>query len=264
MKSTADVHWREYPHAVEFRTGVNARHAIFLANEENPLAEWALYGFVDPRLLDATGTLTSIGRSIVLDGMIRETRGTPRTFCIVWGARDCTFLMPDGTTCEGRKPPRGAPMEPESYSGTPADLVDCRYVELPPGSAASHACIVRLTRDRVEIASGTPCVLGCYTEPTPPGRTDPFEGMLDENGMLHPPARFRGQPVTGVTEDHILGPVQPDGAVSFVVEPWPDQVFDACRRIAGRDLPREILDAAWRAVDPIRWDVLQVGIRLAA
>lgn len=264
MKSTEDAYWREYPHAIEFRAGVNARHAIFLSNEEHPLSKWALYGFTDHRLLDHAGDLTDAGRAIVLRGMIRETRGTPKTFCIVWGRHDCTFIMPDGTICEGRKPPRGMPMEPESYLGTPADLVDCRYVELPAGSAASHICIVRLTRDRVEIASGAPCILACHTEQSPPGRSDPFEDMLGFDGILRIPATFRGQTVADVTEDYILGPVQPDGMESHVIAPWPDQVFDACRRVAGRDLPKEILDAAWRAVDPVRWDVLQTGIRLAA
>lgn len=264
MKRHADARWRPYPHVIEFRQGTNARHAVPLSNEHDAAAAWALYSFTDHRLLDGGGDLTPLGRDIVLRGMIARTDRDPARFCIVWGPHDCTFLMDDGVTVDGRKPPLGEPVEPESYLGTPAELVDCRYVELPEGCAASHICIVGLTRRRAEIASGGPVTLGRWDEPVPPGRTDPLAGHYDADGGFTPPAIFRGHRVTGVRDDRILGPVQPDGEASFVVEPWPGQVFEACRRLAGRDLPDDVLAAVWRAVDPVDWDVLQTGIRLAA
>lgn len=264
MKIRRDDGWREYPHVVEFRRGRNARHAVYLSNVDDPLAKWALYAFTDPRLLDEDGALLPVGRDLVLRGMQRETSGDPSRFCIVWGPHDCTYLMADGSTIEGRRPPSGEPMEVESYLDTPVHLVDCRYVELPEGSACSHVCVVALTRDRVEIASGSPIVLGRWDEPVPPGRFDPIAEHLDEDGHFVPPRTFRGLPVTGIDGDRILGPVQPDGQASHVVEPWPDRVAEACRLIAGRALPDPVLAAIWRAVDPVQWDVNQVGIRLAA
>lgn len=264
MKRKADANWREYPHVIEFRKGRNARHAMFLSNEDSTLSKWALYAFTDRCLLDAGGELLPAGREIILKGMQRETRRDPSRFCIVWGPHDCTYLMVDGSMVEGRKPPFGEPMEAESYLDTPVDLVDCSYVELPDGSACSHICVVGLTRDRVEIASGAPIVLGLWDEPVPPGRIDPIAEHLDEEGGFVPPRTFRGQPVTGIDDDRILGPVQPDGRAFHVVEPWPSQVAEACRLIAGRPLPDHVLAAIWRAVDPIQWDVNPVGIRMAA
>lgn len=264
MKSKADVSWREYPHVVEFRQGRNARHAMFLSNDDDPLSKWALYAFTDRRLLGADGALLPIGRDVVLQGMLRETRNDPSYFCIVWGPHDCTYLMADGGTIAGRRPPLGEAMEAESYLDTPIELVDCRYVELPAGSASSHICVVGLTRDRVEIASGAPIVLGLWDEPVPPGRVDPVADHLDDEGAFLPPLTFRGQPVTGIDDDRILGPVQPDGRAFQVVKPWPGEVAEACRLIAGCPLPHDVLAAVWRAVDPVRWDVNEVGIRLAA
>ena len=265
MKRTIDACRREYPHVIEFRQGPNWRYGVIASNEPHPSAPSTRFAFSAPDTLAAGGGLTSTGREVVLRGVLASAASTADRLCVVWGEHDCTFVMPDGSTVDGRTPPTGEPIEPENYLNAPADTVTCRYVEMPTACATTHICIVTLTRRRVELATGGPMVLGWWNDGVPPGRHDPIEAMLGDDGIVRMPDTFRGQRVSGGDDGgRILGPIQPDGRASFVVEPWPGQVFEACRRLAGRDLPADVLAAVWRGVDPIRWKVIQGSVSLAA
>ena len=265
MKRTIDPAWRTFPHVIEFRKGPSWRYGVIASNEPHPAAAWTRFAFCAPGTLAPGGGLTPAGREAVLRGVIASAAASTDRLCVVWGEHDCTFVLADCTTVEGRTPPTGEPIEPENYLNTPADTVTCRYVEMPTGCATTHICIVTLTRRRVELATGGPMVLGSWNDGVPPGREDPIEAMLGDDGIVRMPDTFRGQRVSGWDDGgRILGPIQPDGRASFVVEPWPEQVFEACRRLAGRELPEDVLAAVWRGVDPIRWGIIQGSVSLAA
>lgn len=63
---------------------------------------------------------------------------------------------------------------------------------------------------------------------------------------------WRGQPIYVIIDNGLaLGPVQPlDHGKSIILRsPWPHQLKGACNEVAGRRLPKAILNAAWAEVD---------------
>lgn len=255
---------RAFPHVIEHRAGRNWRHTVHVANEFDDRARYANYPFVDPGMIDGAGRLTAEGRRVITEGVSKKARRTAIPYCIVWSERDCTFFMRDGSTIDGHEPPEGEPSEPEDYLAQPARLVDCSWIELPERCTADYICIRQLTRDRIEISSGQPMLLGLWDQAPLPGQPNPLRHLFDDEYRLIEPDWFRGLPVTDIEGGRIYGPVQPDGVRSFVVEPWPDQVFEACFKIAGRELPADLRDAVWRAIDPLENDMIRVGALQAA
>ena len=142
----------------------------------------------------------------------------------------------------------------------------CWTIELPKEAAWSHLCIRRIDADLIEVAAGQPVTLANFDEPELPHLVDPSRHLLDGGGRLKAPAVYRGQRTTGVRDDWVLtGPVQPvDGFYAIIRNAWPDDVREVCEEIAEMKLPRRLIDAAWRAIDPESRGVTYVGVQKAA
>lgn len=252
-----------YPHLVSLDSGRNVRWLIDIGNSPRAAGGRIAHAFHARGAVAPDGTLTPIGRQTVIDGVAKKAR--MNTFCIVWSAMSCTYVMADGTIMEGRKPPRGEPIYPEEYADTPIELVDIRWIALPDDCDWPYLSIRRLDRDHVEISSAEPMMIGHFDELPIEGQGSELRRHLDEDGRLIPPAFFRGVRTSGVLNGTtLLGPVQPNGCKVRIVEPWPQKVFEAARDVAGRGLSRDLLRALWNVVDPVDRYLLQSGVREAA
>lgn len=251
MQQTVGGGARLYPHLVTLGAGRNVRW-LMEVGEGGPADSTSIaHAFHGAGAINDAGEVTPVGRRLILDGLRRSAGGSRSTACVVWGDRACTFIMPDGSTVDGVRPPEGDPVYPEDYDKVRADVVDVRYVRLPEDAASPFLCVRLLDADHVEVSSGSPMVLGHFDELPETGPGSELRRYLDDDGRLVPPPIFRGVRTTGVEGYHaLLGPVQPDGRDTRIVEPWPQRVFAATEEIAGIRLPSFVRDAIWRAVEP--------------
>lgn len=266
MKAKVDVgSARGYPHLITLGVGRNTRWAIDVANALIAANERKAHAFHAPGAVDRSGLLTATGRRIITEALKRKAPDSKSTMCVVWAPDACTYFMADGTTVEGRTPPEGEPIYPEEYEATAAAIRDVRYIVLPDGCDVEYICIRRIDADHVEVASGARVMLGHFDELPADGPGSELRRYLDAEGSLVLPDTFRGVRPTGITGyATMLGPVQPDGEFISIVAPWPQKVFEACERIAGRKLTQDMLQAAWRAVDPPEKGMMLVGALEAA
>jgi hypothetical protein len=252
-----------YPHLISLGPDRNIRWLIDVGNVPRVADGKIAHAFHARGAIAPDGTLTPIGRQTIVDGVARKAGAN--TFCIVWSEVSCTYVLPDGSTTAGRKPPRGEPIYPEEYDDIAIDLVDIRWIALPEDCDWPYLSIRRLDRDHVELASAEPMMIGHFDELPLEGRGSELRSHLDEDGRLIPPAFFRGVRTNGVRNGTtLLGPIQPNGCDVRIVEPWPHKVFAAAAEIAGRALSPELLRALWDVVDPIDRNLLQCGVREAA
>ena len=252
----------DYPHVVRRNGRRNLRWSIDLPSDDG-ISTVPPSGF--PQKPDgAIGDLGTGSRETVLRTMIETVRRRGEPACVVWGSDDCTWIDERGRTTDGNRPPAGEIAENHLLDYHDAVLEDVWTIRLPEGCAASHLCIRWISAVLVEITPGEPFVLGSFFDLPKGGRHDPAAGMMSR-GRLKPPARFRGQPVTGVRDGwEVVGPVQPcrDGAI--LRDPWPEDVHRACEDIAGKSLPERIHRAAWRALNPEDRTLNYVGVLKAA
>lgn len=266
MKSKVRIEaMRGYPHLVTLGVGRNIRWAIDVANSLVAAEDRRAHAFHAPGAISADGRLTDTGRRVIIEALARRAPTSKSTMCMVWAPDDCTYFMPDGTTVDGRTPPEGEPIYAEEYEAVAAAIRDVRYIVLPDDCDVPYVCIRRIDADHVEVASGARMILGHFDELPFEGPGSELRRHLDASGSLVLPDTFRGTRPTGVGGDAtMLGPVQPDGGTVTIVPPWPQKVFEACETIAGRRLPAEMLQAAWRAVDPPEKGMMLVGALEAA
>lgn len=257
---------REYPHVIV--PGVRFHDRITLVVSAVPYEpEWvsADHVFVGIDLLDDTGALTAKGQETILRRMIEMTRRDLRQRCIVWGPKSCTWIEKSGKCAEGNEPPIGDTDDPYIIARLPMPTESVWTIELPDKTEQSHLCIITHNRHLVEITPGMQMVLAMFDEPVRPGLCDPAAKLLDDDGRLVAPKSFRGHRVTGVSADwNLLGEVQPSDNGIFLRNPWPDDVHAACVKVAQQPLPREITDAAWRAIHPEDPSLTYTGVREAA
>jgi len=257
---------REHPHLISQGVRRNRRSHMVISNEPvPPSSSLKSLVFVGPGLIDDAGGLTSLATRTIVSRMSGLAKTSKASFCVVWSPASCTWFERDGGHREGFDPPVGDVADPWTGRHHNAHVEWCWTIRLPSNAEWSHLCVRRLDSDLVEIAPGEPMVLADFNEPAVAGLPDPAAGMLSPDGSLHPPRTYRGQRVSGVRDEwKLLGPVQPAEDGTILRNPWPDDVRDACERIAGIPLPRRLTDAAWRAIDPEHPDVTYVGVRKAA
>jgi hypothetical protein len=254
-----------YPHLITLGAGRNTRWAVEVANALIAADDRKAHAFYAPGAVDQQGLLTGTGRRVITEALKRKAPGSKSTMCMVWAADDCTYFMPDGTTVDGRRPPEGEPIYPEEYEAVAAAIRDVRYIVLPDNCDAEYVCIRRIDADHVEVSSGARVMLGHFDELPEEGPGSELRRYLDAEGYLVLPETFRGVRPTGIAGSAtMLGPVQPDGGTVRIVAPWPQKVFQACEGIAGQRLPQDMLQAAWRAVDPPEKGMMLVGALEAA
>ena len=253
---------REYPHVVYKGARVNSRWTILVSNDLiPPLGAADVNVFTGPGLLDRRDKLTDLGRTTILARITERAKTSAARYCIVWGPESCTWIDGDGSTVDGRRPPKGEVSDPYMYDAVPLSIEWVFTLALPEGCPSTHLCIRRVDENLVEIALGEAMLLGDFSDPALPGFPDPAEKLLDEDGALVLPRTYRGQQVTGMTGEWIIdGPVQPIEHGIFLRNPWPEDVAKTCQELAGLPLPRELTAAAWRAIDPEDPSMIPVGV----
>lgn len=259
-------HRREYPHIVSRGYGGSLRWSTLI--HDRPLAAYETpYAFIGKALVNVDGTPTEAGRTAIMERVATQAAATRAPLAIVWSASACTYILPDGTRREGRRPPKGVVVVDDFEDGLPLlHVEDLWALRLPAGSLHDHLCLKR-TGDLVEIAPGEPMVVADFIDGPGPGRSSPVAGMRRHDGRLDLPKVYRGVRVTGVRNGVVLlGPVQMvrGDAHHVLHDPWPETVEEVCQDIAGRSLPQHLLDAAWRAVDPLDQTLNYVGVLEAA
>lgn len=227
---------RAYPHLVTRGARGPVRWSLRIANApvrsidpEGPLT------FIGAGMLDRRGDLTPHGRDVVSTRIRAEALAAGRERCVVWASEACTWFGPDGVELAGVNPPE-ATVTYNAHLYATLDLAceECTAFEMPSASMHSHLCVMRIGPRHIEIAPGERIALGVFDDPVPPRQRDPAAGLLDGEGRLAPPERWRGQPVHGVESDvMIVGPVQPCADGIILRDPWPFEVCEAAERIAG-------------------------------
>lgn len=260
MKSISSKRQDGYPHRISFNVGRNLRWPIEISDAPLSPGDERPYAIHVAGAYDRAGRLTAEARSAIVAHFCAGAPDTQARSCIVWNERSCTYILPDGTSVEGQRPPEGEPVEPADYEAVNGFVLNVRYVELPKGAPWSHLCIRRLGGDYVEISSGEPMSLGHFDELPEEGPGSELRRHLDANGRLVRPKTFRGVLTTGIRNGfELVGPVQPTGCSTRIVAAWPDAVHRACEEVAEMKLPAKLLMAAWRAVDPDDRGLTYVG-----
>lgn len=256
---------RDYPHMISRGPGGNLRWPISISNVRRTGTD--AYKYVGRDYVGVDSGPTMAGRSAILQGISEGMGRTGHGRCVVWSATSCTYLLPDGTTREGRRPPTGT-LVADDYEPDlpPLRVEDVWTLRLPPGCLRSHLCLKR-RGDLVEIGGGEAMVVADLIDCPLPGLPDPFALRRADDGSWLLPFVHRGVQVTAVRNGAVLlGPVQMvrDDALRIMHDPWPAEVEEACQDLAGRALPRVMLDAAWRAIDPADPEMNHVGVLEAA
>lgn len=252
-----------YPHLIS--QGTRRNHQWPIVVSDRPVEADTPHVFVGPGLLAPSGSLTPRGRTRIDDAIAKLAAQAKARYCVVWGPHDCTYYHADGTCRPGRQPPHGDPeIDPALLARTPLALEDCWYVELPAGCDETHICIVR-QGDFVEITPGEPILVADFNTPWPDA-DPPLAKFRDEDGRWKLPFTLRGVTVTHADGDVLYGPIQPRNGPERIIlrSPWPQDVADAFDQLAGVKLPDSIHQAAWRAVDPMAYDMAHVGVLRAA
>lgn len=258
---------REYPHVITQGPHRHSRWPVLVANHATPLAADEIYAFVGHGYLTPGGGLTQLGRDAILDEMAAKARASKGRYCIVWAADDCTFLHPNGEVRHGTIPPRGDLRVADANDQTPIQLEDVHHIELPPGDGgpfSRHLCVKRDGR-YVQISLGDPMAIAdfCDYEPDPKLAAR----CRDAAGNWKLPFVWRGVSVTATDCDGriLLGPIQPQGESGTIVllDPWPEDFEAACRKIAASPIPRNVIDRAWKAINPTDPTMLEVGVLAA-
>lgn len=254
-----------YPHLISLGLARNTRWPIEISNTPIPQALRQVYSYHSRDAVDAHGDVTTAGRRLILDHLCKVSLTSKSVQCVVWSATSCTFIMKDGTTVEGYRPPEGSPVEPAEYEAVNDKILNLRYLKLPEGCPWPYVCIRSLDADHIEVSAGGPIVLGEFDELPTEGPGSELRRYLDADGKVIQPKTFRGVQTTGVGNGYeLLGPVQPYGWSVHVVAPWPQEIFAACEAVAARKLPANLLQAAWRAVEPVERGMVLVGALEAA
>lgn len=264
-QATRNRHTATYPYLISLGLSRNIRWPIQLWETPIPPALQLSFSYSGKGIVDASGAVTAKGRKVILDSLCEASITSKDVQCVVWSPTSCTYIMKDGTTIEGYRPPEGSPVEPSEYEAVNDKIVNVRYVPLPDGCPWPYVCIRTLNADHIEVSAGEEIVLGYFDELPLEGPGSELRRYLDAGGRLLQPKKFRGVQTTGVRNDYeLLGPVQPNGWSVHVVAPWPQEIFAACEAVAERHLPAKLLQAAWRAVEPVERGMMLVGAIEAA
>lgn len=255
--------YRDYPHLISQGPRRNYRWPIAIANA--PItAPSTPHVYAAPGMLDSAGQLTPQGRAKINAAIARLATGSKARYCVVWAEHDCTYYFADGSRRSGRRPPRGdLEANPADMDPTPLKLENVWYVELPEGFDENFICISRLG-NFVEVTPGEPILVADFTTLGGPWQDSTLK--LKANGEWKLPFRLRGVQVTSAEGDALYGPIQPRNwsERTLLRDPWPEDLVTACDKIAGAPLPASVHEAAWRAVDPVHYDMVHVGILRAA
>ena len=256
---------REHPHIVTLGERRLGRIDVTVSNA--PIAgisgdsSFAVFAM---GVVDAAGRLTPEGRRLVLEKSIAHAKASRLPRCVVWALDDCTWIDREGTHFDGPSPAAGeTTMNPWRYDDMPLTAEACRTIALPDGCRHPHLCIVPIDRRRVEIVGGEHLFLGTFDEPVPDGERDPARRFLADDGTFVPPRRFRGQPVVEVDGWTLYGPVQPVDVGTVLRDPFPQQVAEACERVAGRPLDDDLLHRAWTIAQTGLWSDAREMLRAA-
>lgn len=257
---------RDYPHVITRGPHRHTRWPMLISNA--PVASpRETYVFIGHGYMIGD-RLTDTGRRAILSGMQEKARKSKSRYCVVWSPHDCTYLDGQGGLRDGTMPPRGD-MVTDANDQAPIRLEDVWTIALPPRRSgqpfSSHLCVRRIG-PVVEISLGAPLVLADFCDDEPDATL--VAAHHDADGRWKLPFSFRGVTVTATGADGriLYGPVQPQGEVPSIMlrDPWPEQLEAACHEVAGRRLSMDLIDKAWRTINPEDTTMNFVGVLQAA
>ncbi|HYI39001.1 MAG TPA: hypothetical protein VE053_01645 [Allosphingosinicella sp.] len=243
---------RAYPYIVSsIDTRRNRRWPVLMANGPVPEPNDGTWVIAGSGTVGRDGTPTAVGRRALFRAIAERARTSEAHYGIVWNEHACTFFLADGSTVEGLNPPlgEGVPEEP-GYDSSPILCEPVWSVALR-GRGPGYLCISRAGRF-VEVSAGARLVLADFRDFAPGGDQDPAAALRTPEGKWKTGGSWRGQPIYDIIDNGlVLGPVQPleHGESIILRSPWPHQLEDACNQVAGRRLPKAVLNAAWAEVD---------------
>lgn len=243
---------RAFPHVVSsIDSRRNRRWPVLLANAPVPDPNDGTWVIAGSGTVGREGAPTAVGRRALFRAIAERARTSKAHYGIVWNEHACTFFLADGSTVEGLNPPlgEGLPEEP-GYDSSPILCEPVWSIALK-GRGPGYLCISREGRF-VEVSAGARLVLADFRGFKPGDEQDPAADLRTPEGKWKTGGSWRGQSIHDIIDNGlVLGPVQPleYGASIILRSPWPHQFEDACNQVAGRRLPKAVLNAAWAEVD---------------
>lgn len=243
---------RAYPHIIT-STG-SRRHyrwPIIMANAPLPDPNDGTWVITGSGMAGRDGVPSAVGRRALFRAVAERARTSKAHYCIVWDEHACTYLLADGSTVEGLSPPVGGGVPEEPAFDRGPILCEPVWSVALRGRGPGYLCINREGRF-VEVSAGTRLILADFRDYEPGGDQYPAAALRTPDGKWRRGGSWRGQPIHDIIDNGlVLGPVQPlDHGKSIILKsPWPHQLEAACNEIAGRRLPKAVLNAAWAEVD---------------
>lgn len=193
----------------------------------------------------------------LLEVIKSKAAATGYHMCVVWAPHSCTFVTPTGELDYSDTPPDSSSLQLSgAVDFTPVHIEPCFSVPIPSTAEPNRYFVcAKRTGALVEIMLGEHMVLGDLPDksvPVPPGFLDAGCLPTGEDPWLSI-KRYRGQPVSSIVNDAILGPVQPvQGHAGITLhEPWKHEVAAACATIAGQELSPEAINEIWSEVGAV-------------
>jgi len=243
-----------YPQLIHQGVRENIRKPLYLSNRPAP-ANIDHFNVVTGRgTLDRKGNLTAQGRKALIDLVRHFAMSHALRHCIVWSETSCTYFRSDGSTKDSCSPPDSIDQDRKH---PPTSPIKCEPLWSTPvareGDLTYYLGVLRSGR-YVEVMIGIRVLLANFGDHPAGRRNDAFAHLRTKTGRWKKRLTHRGQPVEEVRDDMLLGPVQPFGRGEHIVlrDPWPEQLENACRKVAAKPLPQAVLDAAWAYVEPRR------------
>lgn len=242
---------RAYPHVVSsIDTRRNRRWPVLMANTPVRDLEDGTWLITGSGTVGRDGTPTAVGRRALFRAIAERARTSKAHYCIVWDEQACTFLLADGSVVESHIPPAGEGVPEEAAFDTSPVAVEPVWSIAIRGRGPQYLCISREGR-YVEVSPGSRLILADFRGYAPGGDQDPAAALRTPEGKWKKGGSWRGAPIYDVIDNGlVLGPVQPLEHGSVILRsPWPHQLESACCEVAGRRLPKAVLNAAWSEVD---------------
>lgn len=243
---------RAYPHVVSsIGTRRNRRWPVLMANGPVPDPNDGTWVITGSGTVGRDGAPTTVGRRALFRAIAERARTSRAHYGIVWDEHACTFFLADGSTVEGFNPPLSEGVPDEADFDPSPILYEPVWSVALTGRGPGYLCISREGRF-VEVSAGARLVLADFRDFEPGGDQDPAANLRAPDGKWKTGGSWRGQPIYDIIDNGlVLGPVQPleHGESIILRSPWPHQLEDACNQVAGRRLPKTVLNAAWAEVD---------------
>jgi len=254
-----------FPHLIIRADNRNTKWSVGVSNTPTDFDANTLFAVAGEGFVDAYENMTDLGAAALLTLVEDRIAMTAQEICIVWTRDSCTFLNADGFHKTGTRPPVGEHMVVDDGTACAKMLIQSvAYVPLPLGIDPSHLCFEQCG-PFVHVSHGSPLLLADFRD-APKGEKQ-AERLMKHDGSWPVPLFYRGVRVERIDPGPVFwGPVQPLlNAPSITLrDPWPEQLAEACLDLAGHALPQQVLDAAWRAIQPEHPGLVRSDVREAA